>query len=720
MTQTDWTSLGKPTATIKLSPTVAQNTDGRLEVFTVGTDGTLWHIWQTIPDKLWSNWDPLTKPPHTNVLVVPGVGKNADGRLEVFTIGSDGALWHIWQTAPGHGPWFNWFSSGQPAASIANAQFPPSVAQNTDGRLEVFTVGSDGALWHIYQEAPNGTWSSWTPLGKPPNLTAVNVPVVGKNADGRLEVFTIGSDGALWHTWQTAPGHGPWFNWFSSGQPAASIANAQFPPSVAQNTDGRLEVFTIGSDGALWHIWQTTPNGTWSNWASLGLPQAASITSPPTVEKNKDGHLEVLVSGHDGALWHIWQTVPGNGWGNWASLGTPPNIVINSSPYVSENADGRLEAFANGSDGALWHCWQVSPGGLWGGPPVTASATVIITPVSHLLSDNFIITAVTGTPHPADRQVQARILSATSVTGQSTVTSSGSLPGTRATGLLTFENTALSSITFPGTVLTGKSGVPVSFTGPIAVPATGPAALTVTGFAVNVGTGGNIGALDIDGPCCAPGIIVKNGAFSGGQNPMAHAIVEQADIDAATNQVVATLKPGVLKDLQGQVRSNEAVVPGTLQCPSTSNLTPDHNAGDHAGSVTVSGTITCTEEVYDQQAALTMVANLLEAEALKDFGPNYALTGNIVTGVTQITQGSGGIVNVEVSAEGVWVYNQFDIAKLKQDIAGMSKQDATDYLLTQPGVSSAQLELSSGNTLPVDPAHIIIVIEPVPSAPPQR
>ncbi len=62
MTQTDWSSLGKPTATIKLSPTVAQNTDGRLEVFTVGTDGTLWHIWQTIPDKLWSNWDPLTKP----------------------------------------------------------------------------------------------------------------------------------------------------------------------------------------------------------------------------------------------------------------------------------------------------------------------------------------------------------------------------------------------------------------------------------------------------------------------------------------------------------------------------------------------------------------------------------------------------------------------------------------------------------------------------------
>jgi hypothetical protein len=271
-------------------------------------------------------------------------------------------------------------------------------------------------------------------------------------------------------------------------------------------------------------------------------------------------------------------------------------------------------------------------------------------------------------------------------------------------------------------VLTGASEVPVSFNGPITVPATGTSSLTVTGFAVNVGAAGNIGALDIDGPCCATGIIVKNGAFSGGQNPQAHAIVEQADIDAATNQVVAMLEPGTLSALQKQVLPNEAVVPNTLQCPSTSNLTRDHNAGDHAGSVTVSGTITCTEEVYDQQAALMMAMNLLEAEALKDFGPNYALTGNIVTGVTQVIPGSGGTVNLVVSAEGAWVYQFSDAAKrdLANHIAQMSKQDATSYLLTQPGVSSAQIELSSGNTLPADPADIMIVIKMVAFAPPQR
>jgi hypothetical protein len=355
-------------------------------------------------------------------------------------------------------------------------------------------------------------------------------------------------------------------------------------------------------------------------------------------------------------------------------------------------------------------------------PGAVTTATVTITPVSHPLSDNFIITAVTGTPHPADRQVQARILSATSTppNQMSTVMSSGNIAGAPATGQLTFLNNSSSPLTFSSTTLTGKSGVPVSFNGPITVPATGTSSVTVTGFAVDVGPGGDIPQFDIVKNCCVTGILVKNTtAFNGGQNPQAHAVVEQTDIDAATNNLVTMLKPGVLKDLKGQVRSNEAVVPNTLQCPSKTNLTRDHNAGAHAGSVTVSGTITCAAEVYDQQAALTMAANLLTAEALKDFGPNFALTGNIVKGVTQVTQGSGGNVNVEVSAAGVWVYNQFDIPKLKKDIAGMSKQDAINTLLTQPGVSSVTIVIFNGNTTLPDATHlqdITININSVPGA----
>ena len=87
--------------------------------------------------------------------------------------------------------------------------------------------------------------------------------------------------------------------------------------TLAQNGDGRLEVFARGDDNALWHIWQIAPNNGWSGWASLG----GNFPGQPAVWMNADGRLEVFVRGDDNALWHIWQTAPNNGWSGWTSLG---------------------------------------------------------------------------------------------------------------------------------------------------------------------------------------------------------------------------------------------------------------------------------------------------------------------------------------------------------------------------------------------------------------
>jgi hypothetical protein len=114
---------------------------------------------------------------------------------------------------------------------------------NTNGRLEVFALGTDGALWHIWQTVPNGTWSSWASLAKPPTTNSTSLGS-GTNADGRIEVFTIGNDGNLWHIWQTAPG-GSWSSWNSLGKPGSGLG-AYMPLSVSRNVDGRLEVFVIG------------------------------------------------------------------------------------------------------------------------------------------------------------------------------------------------------------------------------------------------------------------------------------------------------------------------------------------------------------------------------------------------------------------------------------------------------------------------------------------
>ena len=349
-------------------------------------------------------------------------------------------------------------------------------------------------------------------------------------------------------------------------------------------------------------------------------------------------------------------------------------------------------------------------------PGVSTTPTVTTAPKSQTVSNTYAILTVTSTPDPNKREVAASILTATSPTQSKTVVSTGSIPGTRATGALTFINNGNSTKSFGSVILTDASGVQVSFNGPITVPLL-PPTVTVTGFAVNVGSAGNIGALDINGSCCAAGITVKNGAFSGGQDPRPNPTIQQSDINGASDALTASLTPGTQSDLQKQVKPNEQVVPGTFKC-AKSTFTANHVAGDRAPDVTVTVAITCKEEVYDQQAPLTMAANLLKEQASKDPGPAYALTGNIVTEVTKaMVVDTKGTVSLQVSAQGVWVYQFSDAVKqdFKNHIANLSEQDTTKYLLSQPGVSDVKIVISSGTTLP-DASHITIDIVAIPGA----
>jgi len=235
--------------------------------------------------------------------------------------------------------------AGKPVGTFLNAEAAVrATRRQAGGRLEVFVRGSDKALWHKWQGAPNDGWSGWGSLGG-----WIDLLETARNADGRLEVFVRGSDGALWHKWQTAPNNG-WSGWASLGGWIDRLA-------LGQNADGRLEVFARGSDKALWHMWQTAPSNGWSGWASLG-----GWVDSPTIARNADGRLEIFVIGSDHALWHKWQTAPNNGWSGWASLGGWIDRLA-----VGQNADGRLEVFARGSDGALWHMWQVAPNDGWSG-----------------------------------------------------------------------------------------------------------------------------------------------------------------------------------------------------------------------------------------------------------------------------------------------------------------------------------------------------------------
>jgi hypothetical protein len=80
------------------------------------------------------------------------------------------------------------------------------VGRNADGRLEVFGTAGDDTIWHTWQTSPSSGWRSWAPFHTVDDR--LRNLVVGRNADGRLEVFGTAGDDTIWHTWQTSPSNG--------------------------------------------------------------------------------------------------------------------------------------------------------------------------------------------------------------------------------------------------------------------------------------------------------------------------------------------------------------------------------------------------------------------------------------------------------------------------------------------------------------------------------
>jgi hypothetical protein len=195
---------------------------------------------------------------------------------------SQGAeLWRIAQEASGDG-FSEWMPHGSPSGVLFGSDSTPAVVRATDGRIGLFIVGNDLALWHIRQTVPGGDYSEWESPQAPPRVKFQRVrPAVARSADQRLQVFVSAEDDEVWHIWQSAS-DGRWSNWFSHGAPAE--AGLVGSAALAFSPDGRLELFVVGTDGALWHTWHSALNDGWSQWVSRGSPPGSSLLAAATTD----------------------------------------------------------------------------------------------------------------------------------------------------------------------------------------------------------------------------------------------------------------------------------------------------------------------------------------------------------------------------------------------------------------------------------------------------
>ncbi len=304
--------------------------------------GTLFHKWQTSAGgSTWSPYSSLSGDIASDTDLA--IAMNNDGRLQVFVVGTNNQLYFKTQSTPNSDTWSTaWTSLG----GGVKADTSPAVARNSDGRLQVFVIGTNNQLYYKTQSAPNSnTWSTaWTSLGG--GIIADTSPAVTRNNDGRLQVFIVGTNNQLQYRAQTAAGSSTWSQtWTSLG----GGLRANTDPIGIANNDGRLQVFVVGTNNQLYYKTQSAPNSnTWSTtWTSLGGGVKADTSA--AVARNNDGRLQVFGVGNNNALFYKTQTAAGsNTWStSWTSLGG--GLRDNTNPEVVPNTNGRLEAFVMGS-----------------------------------------------------------------------------------------------------------------------------------------------------------------------------------------------------------------------------------------------------------------------------------------------------------------------------------------------------------------------------------
>jgi tRNA A-37 threonylcarbamoyl transferase component Bud32 len=332
----------------------AVNADGTTELVAVAQDGSL--MQDHFVNGSWSGWAGLPGglPGGQNFTGIPAIGTSADGRLVIFARTTGREVAELWQSTPGSQSW-------QGPATLGTEQISsdPAVVSMPGGHLEVFARLGNGGLGAVSQlsAADLGRWSGWTSLGG----TLGGPPVTAVNGNRLPEIFALAPNGSLMHDPYR---NGSWAGWSAlpGGQAFTGV------PAVGKNADGRLELFARTKSGAIEHVWQV-PGGS-GGWDGAPVLIGNAVSDPAVFSAN-EGRLEIFAVVAKGKMMHTWQLQPvaGTAWNRPQSLaghsvGAPAAIRVNGhSQLFARGPDGKIGYdHLDGSTGA-WSGWSALPGG---------------------------------------------------------------------------------------------------------------------------------------------------------------------------------------------------------------------------------------------------------------------------------------------------------------------------------------------------------------------
>lgn len=281
--------------------------------------------------------------------------------MEVFSVGLDGAVRVVWKERNSN--WRPPYSITGPGFATPGAPIA-AVFQPRNNQVEVFVIGTDGAIWIIWK-ANQGPWS---PPGRltEPNVSRSTGGIAAVVMPGydMLEVFYVGSDGAVWDVFKA--NNGRWNAPFRltregfarEGDPLA----ATYTP--VKNT---IEVFVVRRDGTVWVI-PKEENRAWQQPLAISPPGFAGAGSNiAAVAYHPFENVEVFVVGSDGRLKGLYRT-DGIAWKSDLVFGAP-GFAPSEAPIAAVHypRNDQLEVFVVDSQGALTVTWKAQ-NGRWNGP----------------------------------------------------------------------------------------------------------------------------------------------------------------------------------------------------------------------------------------------------------------------------------------------------------------------------------------------------------------
>jgi hypothetical protein len=215
-------------------------------------------------------------------------------RMDVFTLGQDSKLntaramvWAFGTSWADTSQTSGWEPPNLSSFQTLGGIFPPAqpgqpgpaVAAWRSGRLDVFAVGMNGAMFHKWAEGQIKDANAWLPAYPKWEDLGGNFgsgPAVTSLGPNRLDIFALSagsSDGKsgfemLHKSWD--PIHG----WTPPNPKWNPVGNGKFfksAPAVAASGESRLDVFALGGDTRMYHNWSDDGGVIWQpTWHGLG------------------------------------------------------------------------------------------------------------------------------------------------------------------------------------------------------------------------------------------------------------------------------------------------------------------------------------------------------------------------------------------------------------------------------------------------------------------